>query len=220
MLETCSLSSCRYDLEPLSVSTFNARKGGAQLSGAGYPHFLTQSQDAGMPESRRDICEGQGQVRGQNNSSKGNILEELTENHLLLLPFHHHDKYTTCQNIPSLLASAVSDRPSGITIKIRGEKTQCSLSCQEVSRSDLTDCSIKSTCESEERSSCSIGSLTKDAQMGFWLEHSRTFRGEFLSLSCIAKVPRPLIHSLAARVQPSYTLQLQRTVWMWWCSLL
>lgn len=168
----------------LSVDTFNARTSGAQLSGAGYPHFLTRSQDAGMPESRRDICEGQGQMRGQNNSSNGNILEELTENHLLVLPFHHLDKYLTCQSILPLLVCAVSDCPSGRTTKIRGEKTQCLLSCQQVSRYKLTDCSIKSACESEDWSSSSVGSLNswwrsspyQETQMGFWLKHSRTFK--------------------------------------------
>lgn len=63
------------------MNTLNVRTGssGAQLSGAGYPHFLPQSQDAEMPESQRDICEGQGQVSGQNNYSSGIILEEPTE---------------------------------------------------------------------------------------------------------------------------------------------
>lgn len=40
--------------------------------------LTSQSQDTGMPESERDICECEGQVSCQNNYSSGKILKEST----------------------------------------------------------------------------------------------------------------------------------------------
>lgn len=123
--------------------------------------------------------------------------------HLFVLPFHHHDKYPTCQNITSLLVCEVSYCPAGRTTKIREWKdVMLLLSCPKAASLsiDWLQHQVYIQFESEDSSSSSVGGMDcwgcsspyRDAQSGFWLERSRTFKEASLSLSCIAKALLPL----------------------------